>query len=86
MGLVNKVVDHEQLIKEALVYARMMIGKSVGGLKLTKKVLDQNMEIDSLEAALELENRNQVLMIFSGPFSSLVKSFKGGGDSGGSQS
>ena len=87
MGLVNKVVDHEQLIKEALVYARMMIGKSVGGLKLTKKVLDQNLEIDSLAAALELENRNQVLMIFSGPFSSQVQSFKGGGGKdGGSQS
>ena len=86
MGLVSKVVDDEKLIKEALVFARMMIGKSVGGLKLTKKVLDQNIEIDSLKAALELENRNQVLMIFSGPFSSLVKSFKGGGDSGASRS
>ena len=74
------------MIKEALVYARMMIGKSVGGLKLTKKVLDRNLETASLASALDLENRNQTLMIFSGPFSGLVKSFKGGGDSEGSRS
>ncbi len=86
IGLINKVVDHEQLIKEALVYARMMIRKSVGGLKLTKRVLDRNLETASLASALDLENRNQTLMIFSGPFSGLVKSFKGGGDSEGSRS
>ncbi|MGC1403940.1 MAG: enoyl-CoA hydratase-related protein, partial [Thermodesulfobacteriota bacterium] len=74
IGLINKVVDREQLIKEALVYARMMITKSVGGLKLTKRVLDRNLETASLATALDLENRNQTLMIFSGPFSGLVKS------------
>jgi hypothetical protein len=53
----------------------MMINKSVGGLRLTKRVLDQNLETASLSSALNLENRNQTLMIFSGPFSRLVKSF-----------
>jgi enoyl-CoA hydratase len=86
IGLINKVVDQEQLIKEALVYARMMITKSVGGLKLTKRVLDRNLEAASLASALDLENRNQTLMIFSGPFSGLVQSFKGGGDTGGNRS
>jgi enoyl-CoA hydratase len=85
MGLISKVVDYEKLIHEALAYARMMIGKSVGGLKLTKKVLDQNLETASLSSALNLENRNQVLMVFSGSFSSQIKSFKGGQESGGSR-
>lgn len=75
MGLVSKVVDHEKLVQEALIYARMMINKSVGGLKLTKKVLDHNLETASLASALEVENRNQVLMIFSGAFHDRIESF-----------
>jgi enoyl-CoA hydratase len=75
MGLVSRVVERDKLVDEALTYARMMIGKSVGGLKLTKKVLDQSLETASLTSALNLENRNQTLMIFSGPFKELVDSF-----------
>lgn len=75
MGLASKVVDREKLIDEALTYARMMITKSVGGLKLTKRVLDQNLETASLAGALNLENRNQTIMLFSGPFKNLVESF-----------
>lgn len=75
MGLINKVVDHEKLIAEALIYARMMLTKSVGGLKLTKRVLDQNTEAASLSTALDLENRNQTIMIFSGPFHDFIASF-----------
>jgi enoyl-CoA hydratase len=75
MGLVSRVVDRGKLVDEALGYARMMIGKSVGGLKLTKKVLDQSLETASLVSALNLENRNQTLMIFSGSFKERVESF-----------
>ena len=75
MGLVSKVVDREKLLDEALTYARMMINKSVGGLKLTKRVLEQNLETASLAAALNLENRNQTIMLFSGPFQGLIESF-----------
>ncbi len=75
MGLASKVVEREQLIGEALIYARMMINKSAGGLKLTKRVLEQNLETASLAGALNLENRNQTIMLFSGPFQSLIESF-----------
>jgi len=75
IGLVSKVVDREKLLDEALTYARMMINKSVGGLKLTKRVLEQNLETASLAGALNLENRNQTIMLFSGPFQSLIESF-----------
>jgi len=74
IGLVNRVIPKEKLIDEALSYARMMIQKSVGGLKLTKTVLDQNINAPSLEAAINLENRNQAIMVFSSEFFKLVES------------
>jgi hypothetical protein len=52
-----------------------MTAKGVGALKLTKRVLDQNIDAPSLEAAVNLENRNQTIMIFSGEFFKLIKPF-----------
>ena len=74
-GLVSKVVPRENLLETALSYARMMVGKSVGGLKLTKRVLDENLHAPSLESAMNLENRNQTLMVFSGEFFKLIQAF-----------
>jgi enoyl-CoA hydratase len=78
MGLVNKVVPRENLIEEAFSYARMMVGKSVAGLKMTKRVLEDNINAPSLETAVNLENRNQTLMIFSGEFFKLIQGFHKG--------
>ena len=75
-GLVNKVVPRDNLLETALSYARLMAGKSVGGLKLTKRVLDENLNAPSLEAAMNLENRNQTIMIFSGEFFKLIQAFR----------
>ena len=74
-GLVSRVVPRENLLETALSYARLMVGKSVGGLKLTKRVLDENLNAPSLEAAMNLENRNQTLMVFSGEFFKLIQAF-----------
>jgi enoyl-CoA hydratase/carnithine racemase len=75
MGLVSAVVPFEELLETALKYARMMTAKSPGGLKLTKRALDRNIDAPSLGAAIDLENRNQTLLIFSGEFAKLVRSF-----------
>lgn len=82
MGLVNRVAPREALIETALSYARPMIAKNVGALKLTKRVLDQNIDAPSLEAAVNLENRNQTLMVFSGEFFKLIQPFFKGGAKG----
>lgn len=74
-GLVSRVVPRDELIDAAVALARPMLEKSVGGLKLTKRVLDQNIDAPSLEAAINLENRNQSIMAFSKEFFTLVKSF-----------
>ena len=75
IGLVSRVVPREELMKTALSYARIMLGKSPGGLRLTKRVLDQNIDAHSLEAAVNLENRNQSIMVFSGEFFKLIEPF-----------
>lgn len=80
IGLVNRVVPVESLIETALSYARPMLSKEVEALKLTKRVLDRNIDAPSLEAAVELENRNQAIMVFSGGFFNLIQRFfKGSG-------
>jgi len=75
IGLVNSVVPRGDLREKALSYARAMAAKSHGALKLTKRVLDQNIDAPSLEAAINVENRNQAIMVFSGEFFKLVQSF-----------
>ena len=77
IGLVSAVVKNENLVETALGYARMMTAKSPGGLKLTKRVLEQNIDSPSLKTAIELENRNQSILLFSGDFFKLIKSFTG---------
>jgi enoyl-CoA hydratase/carnithine racemase len=75
IGLVSRLTPPETLIETALTYARMMTAKTAGGLKLTKRALEQNQTAPSLEAAVNLENRNQALMVFSGEFRRMIEAF-----------
>lgn len=61
IGMVTDVVDDIDLLDRALEVAELLIGNSPIGLALTKHVVQQNVDAPSLEAALALENRNQVL-------------------------
>ena len=73
------MVPREDLLEGALSYARIMAGKSAAGLKLTKRVIEENLNAPSLETAVNLENRNQTIMIFSGEFFKLIQGFHKGG-------
>ena len=75
IGLVSQVTPAEKLLEAALAYARRMTAKTTGGLKLTKRALEQNLTAASLEAALNLENRNQAIMVFSGEFRKMIGAF-----------
>lgn len=61
MGLVNRVVPGDGLVDAALDLAVEIAGNSPLGVRLTKQVVQVNVDAPSLEAAIELENRNQVL-------------------------
>jgi len=72
-GLVNYLVPENELMPKARELAEKMIRKSVLGLRMTKEVIGQNIGAASLEAAIYLENRNQVLCLGSQP---IVNPFK----------
>lgn len=61
IGIANRVVGPEELISTALDISAEIAANSPFGVRLTKQVLQTNVDAPSLEAALELENRNQVL-------------------------
>lgn len=61
LGLVTDVVPAEELLDRAFETAELIIGNSPVGMALTKAVVQHNVDAPSLEAALALENRNQVL-------------------------
>jgi enoyl-CoA hydratase/carnithine racemase len=62
IGLVNRTVDDDALLDEALAMAKLICANSPGGVQLSKRALQANMEIGSYAAALELENRGQALL------------------------
>jgi enoyl-CoA hydratase len=65
IGFVSRVVPDERLMEEALALAKILLGKSPLGLRLTKSSINANISAPSLEAALEIENRAQVLCMAS---------------------
>ncbi len=75
IGLVSRVVPTDKLLEAAVEVARPMLAKSWAALKFTKRALDQNIDAPSLEVAMNFENRNQTIMVFSGTFFEMVKNF-----------
>jgi enoyl-CoA hydratase len=62
MGLITRVVSQEDLIPTAVTLAEAILRKaSPMGLRLTKQVLNETVTGISLDTALKLENRNQIL-------------------------
>ncbi len=62
MGLITRIVEPEALIPTAVQIAEGIVKKaSPMGLRLTKEVLNETLTGISLENALKLENRNQIL-------------------------
>ncbi|BBY16784.1 enoyl-CoA hydratase [Mycolicibacterium litorale] len=60
-GLVSQLVGSGALVDRAVELAALVAGLSPFGVQLTKRALHVNTDAASLDAALELENRNQVL-------------------------
>ncbi|HEY9264097.1 MAG TPA: enoyl-CoA hydratase-related protein [Mycobacterium sp.] len=64
LGMVSRVT--ESVTDEALAIAETLCGYGKFGVESTKQVLWANLEASSLEAALHLENRSQILASTSG--------------------
>ncbi len=66
-GLVSAVLPDAQLDDHGLALARAMCEARPDALRLTKRSLDAALEIGSFDAAMELEERAQMLMIARRP-------------------
>ena len=62
LGLISEIVAREGLESAAAPYVEAMLATAPLGLALTKEVLNTNLDAPSFEAALALEDRNQVLL------------------------
>ncbi|MEM9133059.1 MAG: enoyl-CoA hydratase/isomerase family protein [Actinomycetota bacterium] len=63
LGLVTRVVDDGELEAEALHVARQIADNSPMGVWMTKEVMWSNLEVASMQAGIDLENRTQTLTI-----------------------
>ena len=62
IGLVSRTVPDDQLREATYELAERICGFSTHGVSMTKKVLWSALEVGSLEAAIDMENRNQLLV------------------------
>lgn len=62
LGLLNFRTGPDDLMDRALAMAAQICANSPGGIKLSKRALQSNLEIGSFAAALELESRGQALL------------------------
>jgi len=66
LGLVSRVVERENLMDTAMELAGVMKSKNPMGLRLTKEAINMNLDAVGLEQALNMEDRNQTLLIARG--------------------
>jgi enoyl-CoA hydratase len=75
VGLVSEVVPADKLAATGRLYAQEMLAASPAGLMLTKDCLNTNLDAGSLENALAVEDRNQVICAMAGDNTRAVHEF-----------
>ena len=75
LGLVSRVVPKEELEAEAQSFVDDMLYATPLGLRLTKEALNHAIDAQGLEAAIAMEDRNQILASSDGDFQEGVRAF-----------
>ncbi len=73
IGIVSEVLDGDRLLPRALEIAAAIAANSPVGVWMTKRGLWANVETGSLQAAIELENRSQMLVRTTGEMAAAVR-------------
>jgi enoyl-CoA hydratase len=73
IGLVSETVDDDRLLPRAMELARAIAANSAFGVWMTKRGTWANVEAGSLQAAIELENRTQMLVRTTGDLARAAK-------------
>jgi len=75
IGLVTRVVPDVDVVDSAMHTAELIVGNSPFGVRMTKEVMWSQLEIGSLQAGIDLENRTQVLSSFTGDLTEAMAAF-----------
>jgi len=65
LGLASYCVERDQLMDKAMEIAQVIASKEPFVIKLTKEAINLNLDCPGLEAAIQLENRNQNMIILN---------------------
>ena len=76
IGMVSRVLPDEELLEAAVGMAEGMCAFSPFGLALTKDTMWSALEVGSLQAAVDLENRTQLLAGHTGNLAEATAAFK----------
>ena len=75
LGLVSRVVPDGELDSAARALAAEILRNSPLGVRLTKECLNMTIDAGSLEQAIAMEDRNQILCTRSDDFGEGVRAF-----------
>ena len=75
IGLVSRVVPDGQVVDAALEIADQIVANSPFGVWMTKEVMWSNLEAGSMQAAIDLENRTQILTTFTEDMPEAMRAF-----------
>ncbi|MBV8928726.1 MAG: enoyl-CoA hydratase/isomerase family protein, partial [Mycobacteriaceae bacterium] len=76
IGFVSEVVDDGELLARAMQIAELLVSHSPFALEMTKQVFHSNLNASSVDAAIALENRTQILAGSGGAFGEAVAAHK----------
>ena len=79
-GLVSELVEPDRLLERAVELAAQIAGHSAFAVEMTKRALQVNTDAADVDAALELENRTQVLTYATDESASRRAAWVRGGD------
>ena len=76
MGLISDVVADDKLLETGLAFAAEMARASPMGLRLTKQTLNALIDAPGIDAALMIEDRQQVMLLETGDHQEAVAAFR----------
>lgn len=76
MGLASEIAPADKLLETGLALAEDMLKTAPMGLRMTKDSINAEIEAPSLEAALTIEDRQQVILIDTDDHREAVKAFR----------
>jgi enoyl-CoA hydratase len=76
LGLIARIVPRDALESEARAYLKDMLHATALGLRPTQEALNHAIDAQSLEAAIAMEDRNQILCARSEDFAEGIRAFR----------